>query len=57
MKHTNAELTGVCLVLQGSLQGNHNYLCFHHLPVGAPQPVDDAVDSTENRRGQHVPCI
>ena len=38
--------------MQGSLQGNHNHLRFCVLPVDPPQPLDDALDSLENRRGQ-----
>ena len=47
--HTS-DLCFVCV--QVSIQGHHNHICFCVLPVGAPQPMDDAMDSTENRRGQ-----
>ena len=38
--------------MQGSFQGNHYHLRFCVLPVDSTQPVDDALDSLENRRGQ-----
>ena len=38
--------------MQGSIQGNHYHLRFCVLPVDSAQPVDDALDSLENRRGQ-----
>lgn len=38
--------------MQGSIQGYHHHLCFCVLPVDSTQPVDDALDSLENRRGQ-----
>ena len=45
-------LRSMCLVMQCSIPGFHYHICLDHLPVGATQSVDDAMDSTQNRRGQ-----
>ena len=42
----------VCLVMQCSIPGYHYHICLDYLPVGTTQSVDDALDSTEDRRGQ-----
>ena len=38
--------------MQGGIQGHHYHLCLCVLPVDPTQPVDDALDGPQNRRGQ-----
>lgn len=50
----DASMTLTCrsLVVQGSIPGYHHHIRLHYLSLGADEPLDDALDSFANRRGQ-----